>query len=186
MENSVKKPFGLGIIVGRFQAQHVGHEMMIDKAIELCDNVGIFIGSSQESGTVKNPFDFETRKRLLKRVFGDKVSVYPLPDLGVGNNCAWGDYVLRNVEERFGRQPDLLVSGKEIRRVDWFDAARTQVYELYVPKSIEISATQLRQFLIDGDAASWKKYTDPVLWDEFENLRKAVIESKDNLETASI
>ena len=50
------KPFALGILVGRFQVVHAGHEQMIRTAMALCDRVGIFIGSSQESGTSKNPF----------------------------------------------------------------------------------------------------------------------------------
>ena len=48
------KPYKLGITVGRFQTFHKGHQVMIDKAIELCDKVGVFVGSSQESGTNKN------------------------------------------------------------------------------------------------------------------------------------
>ena len=49
------KPYNSGIIVGRFQTFHNGHKDMIDRAVELCEEVGIFIGSSQESGTFKNP-----------------------------------------------------------------------------------------------------------------------------------
>ena len=110
------KAFKLGIVVGRFQTFHTGHLDMIDKACAVCDRVGIFVGSSQESGTLKNPFTFEARRAMLQKVFGSRVQIYPLPDIGVGNNAKWGDYVLQNVRRRFGRAPDLLVSGKEDRR----------------------------------------------------------------------
>ena len=60
------KPFSLGILVGRFQALHTGHEQMIHTALALCDRVGIFVGSSQESGTANNPFSYETREGLLR------------------------------------------------------------------------------------------------------------------------
>ena len=109
------KPYRLGILVGRFQTLHSGHADMINRAIELCDKVGIFVGSSNESGTSKNPFSYETREDILKTVFGEKIYVYPLPDIGVGNNSTWGDYVLKNVIDRFGEMPDLLISGKEAR-----------------------------------------------------------------------
>ena len=108
-----EKPFRLGLVVGRFQTLHTGHEDMIRKAIALCDRVGLFVGSSQESGTFKNPFSYELRREMLTDVFGSNVCVYPLPDIGVGNNAKWGDYVLGQVAERFGRLPDLVVSGKE-------------------------------------------------------------------------
>ena len=65
-----EKPFSLGILVGRFQALHTGHEQMIHTALALCDRVGIFVGSSQESGTANNPFSYETREGLLRLLFG--------------------------------------------------------------------------------------------------------------------
>ena len=182
-----RRPYRLGIIVGRFQIFHAGHEFMIDKAVELCENVGIFIGSSQESGTYKNPFTYETRKGLIEAVYGDKIKVFPLPDIGVGNNNKWGDYVIENVEERFDTDPDLFISGKEERRIDWFDSVKgLTISELYVPKTVEISASQMREFMIRGDDISWRRYTDPRLWDRFEDLRKEVLRSHVNQYTSSI
>ena len=181
------KPYRLGILVGRFQTLHSGHTDMINRAIELCDKVGIFVGSSNESGTSKNPFSYETREDMLKTVFGNEVFVFPLPDIGVGNNSTWGDYVLKNVVDRFGEMLDLLVSGKEARRVSWFDSVDgASIAELYIPKTIEISATEMRDFLINDDCESWKKYTDSKLWDKYEKLRQEVLLSKDNSETHSI
>lgn len=181
------KPYRLGILVGRFQTLHSGHTDMINRAIELCDKVGIFVGSSNESGTSKNPFSYETREDMLKTVFGNEVFVFPLPDIGVGNNSTWGDYVLKNVVDRFGEMPDLLVSGKEARRVSWFDSVDgASIAELYIPKTIEISATEMRDFLINDDCESWKKYTDSKLWGKYEKMRQEVLLSKDNSETHSI
>ena len=84
------KPFALGILVGRFQTLHAGHQQMIETALSLCARVGIFVGSSQESGTRKNPFPYELRRKMLENLFGDRISIYPLPDIGVGNTAAWG------------------------------------------------------------------------------------------------
>ena len=98
------KPFKTGIVVGRFQTFHKGHEFIIDKAVELCENVGILIGSSQESGTLKNPFTYETRERILKTIYGNSVEVRPLPDIGVGNNSKWGEYVLESYNREFKRR----------------------------------------------------------------------------------
>ena len=181
------KAFKLGIIVGRFQTFHTGHLYMVDKACAVCDRVGVFVGSSQESGTLKNPFTYEQRRDMLKKVFGDSVIIYPLPDIGVGNNSRWGDYVLENVRRRFGNAPDLLVSGKEERRVDWFDsAAGVTVAELYVPKTIDISATRMREFFIKDDRAEWQRYTPQALWSEYDKMREAVLAAKDNTFTSSI
>ena len=182
-----RRPFALGILVGRFQVLHAGHEQMIRTACELCENVGIFVGSSQESGTAKNPFSYELRRKMLERLFGSRVRVYPLPDIGVGNTAAWGDYVLENVRERFGRLPDLLVSGKEARRLDWFDRTGCQgIAELYIPKSIDISASQMRDFMLRDRYDEWASYTNPALYSLYPELRRAVLDSAGNLTTDSI
>lgn len=181
------KPFSLGILVGRFQVVHAGHEQMIQTAVSLCDRVGLFIGSSQESGTSKNPFPYELRKKLLTNLFGDRVEIYPLPDIGVGNTAAWGDYVLENVQKHFGRFPDLLVSGKESRRLDWFDSARgVRIAELYIPKTIEISASQMRSFLLEDKKAQWESYVNPKNHGLYPVLRELALQSKDNQQTQSI
>ncbi len=181
------KAYGLGIIVGRFQTLHIGHEYMIRMAEALCDRVLIFIGSSQEEGTEKNPFSYELRKELLRTVFGDRVMIYPLPDIGVGNNGNWGDYVIENAEKVCGMKPDLLISGKEERRRDWFDGVEgLDISELYVPKTIDISASEMREFFLSDDERSWKRYVDRRLWPRYEELREIVINSKKNKETESI
>ena len=182
-----EKPFSLGILVGRFQTIHTGHEQMIRTALALCGRVGIFVGSSQESGTANNPFPYATREQLLRLLFGEQIQVFPLPDIGVGNTAAWGDYVLENVKARFGRLPDLLVSGKEARRLDWFDSVEgVRIAELYIPKTIHISASQMRSFFIQGDRESWQRYTNPILWSQYDTLRGLVLQSRDHDETASM
>ena len=181
------KPFSLGILVGRFQVLHTGHEQMIETAAALCDRVGIFVGSSQESGTRKNPFSYALRRQMLQQIFGDRVEIYPLPDIGVGNVAAWGDYVLEHVRARFGQLPDLLVSGKEARRLDWFDSVSgVRIAELYIPKSIAISASQMRAFLLEDRRAQWEQYVNPKIYGLYPTLRELVIQSDSNPNTQSI
>ena len=180
-----KKAYSLGIIIGRFQVLHLGHVEMINKAIELCDEVGIFIGSSQESNTLKNPLSFEKRKEILETIFGDKVTIKALPDIGVGNNSAWGDYVLTKAKESFGRIPDLLISGKEERRTSWLSDSY-QIAEIFVPKTIDISATKMIQFLLDDNKTEWQKYIDSRLYPYYDELRSIALEAQNNLKTSSL
>jgi len=181
------KKFALGVLVGRFQGIHKGHEMMIDTALGVCDKVGVFIGSSQESGTAKNPFTYELRREMLERIYGGRVEVFPLPDIGVGNCAAWGEYVMENVLNRFGRLPDLSISGKEERRASWLEGKSGEgVAELYVPKTVVMSATQMREFFLRDERENWQEFTNPLLWDMYGELRAIVLASKDNKETSSI
>lgn len=183
----MNKPYRLGITVGRFQTFHNGHKDMLDKALALCERVGVFIGSSQESGTSNNPLSYEMREELLRRIYGDRIEICPLPDIGVGNNAGWGEYVLDNAVRRFGALPDLFLSGKEARRVEWFDGARgLAVAELYIPKTVDISAARMREMIADNDFDAWKEYCDERLWDAFPRLREAILAARGNDVTASL
>ena len=184
---AMHKAYGLGIIVGRFQTLQKGHEYMINMARALCDKVLVFVGSSQESGTEKNPFSYELRKELLITIFGDSIIIAPLADIGVGNNGHWGDYVIENAVSVTGRKPDLLISGKEERRRNWFDGIEgVNISELYIPKSIDISASEIRQFFLNNDKENWKKFVSKKLWPRYDELRKIVLECKDISDTKSI
>lgn len=182
-----EKAYRLGLVIGRFQIIHTGHEEIIRRAVELCDTVGVFVGSSQESGTAKNPFSYEMRKSMLTDIFGNDISVHPLPDIGAGNNCIWGEYVFQNVFDRFGEYPDLFVSGEEDRRTGWFPPDLfPELAQIFLPKSIDISASRMREYLIEDNFDSWKKYSNPCLWDRYPMLRNAAILSSDISDTSSI
>ena len=153
------KPFKTGLIVGRFQVFHLGHEDMVRRALELCESVTLFIGSAQESNTNKNPLTFEERKEMIRLIFPDEnqLKIYPLHDIGVGDNLIWGDYVLANFRiYNNGKDPDLVVSGIESVRNSWFDpknAPDTAV--LFLPKILKISGTEIRNMIRSGDE-NWK------------------------------
>lgn len=181
------RPFEFGLLVGRFQMLHLGHQRMIDRAAECCRQVGILIGSSDESGTFRNPFSYELRKELLEKVYGSRISVSPLPDIHVGNVPAWGEYVLDTAEQAFGVRPDLFISGREERREHWFSGPGGRyLNELLIPKTLEISASDCRDALLRGDRILWESLTDPRLHPEFERLSEIVTAAKDRKETGSI
>lgn len=183
----MKKPYSLALLVGRFQTVHAGHQMMLETAAALAENVAVFVGSSQESRTWKNPFSYKEREEMLHKVCPANVSVYALPDIGVGNTSEWGEYVVKNTLEKCGKKPDLFVSGKEERRASWLAGELgAGIAELYIPKTIEISASEMRELFLRDDFETWKNYTDERLWPLYAKMRGIVLASKDNLETASL
>lgn len=182
-----KKPYSLGLLVGRFQGVHLGHQMMIDTALSICGEVCVLIGSSQEEKTAKNPFSYELRRKMLQKIYGDRIKVFPLPDIGVGNCAAWGEYVTGKVVEYCGRRPDILVSGKEQRRASWLEGKEgASVAELYIPKTIDVSASKMREYFIADDRAAWESFCAPAIRDMYPALRNIVLESLENTETKSI
>ena len=150
------KKYKCGLYIGRFQPIHIGHESIIRKMLEECEQVIIAIGSAQESGTMKNPFTFEQRADLIINIFyqyviAGRMSVIPLRDrVTPSNDASWGDYVFRNVHNIIGMLPDVVYEGEETERNTWYDNWNIDIVR--VPRSdIPISATQLREAILKNE-----------------------------------
>lgn len=71
--------YSVALFIGRFQPFHKGHLYSLEKCLELADKVIVGIGSSQESGTANNPYDFEKRKQMVMAV-DPTVQIVAVPD----------------------------------------------------------------------------------------------------------
>lgn len=170
------KKYKLGLVLGRFQGVHIGHESIINNALELCDSVLIFIGSADKCGTKENPFPLELRYKMLKDIFNDeRIHIYPLDDLGVGNVPSWGDYVIDNAIKVIGK-PDLIIQGKEVKTNTWYKNF-TDISFLEIDRGIvPINATRLRGFILDDNKEEFEKYTNPKIHKYYDELRKYLLE----------
>ena len=120
------KKYNVGLVIGRFQPFHKGHEYMIRKALSLCKRVVVLVGSSQESGTERNPFNYQIRKEMIEKVFKKEVSfnrivIIPIVDKGYGNSPMWGDYIAKACFDSTGENPDLYISGCAEERSNWLN-----------------------------------------------------------------
>ncbi|CAB4134210.1 NUDIX hydrolase domain containing protein [uncultured Caudovirales phage] len=68
-------------VIGRFQvpSPHAGHMHLVQEAINLGTKTYILLGSANRPRSVKNPFLYEERAEMFKKLFPE-VSVYPLND----------------------------------------------------------------------------------------------------------
>lgn len=174
------------LLVGRFQIIHSGHADMIQTAVRLADRVLVLVGSSNESRTEKNPFSYAERKKMLLSIF-PSLEVAPLPDIGVGNCPKWGEYVLDVCLDSFGTEPELFVSGNESRRDDWFDSERGEkIARLFIPKTIDVSASRMREYLLCGDRENFGRYISPALNGYCDFMKNVLAESKGKKNTSSI
>ncbi len=168
------KKYKLGMILGRFQIFHKGHESIINKALELCDNVLILIGSADKAGTYENPFNYETRRAIIEEVYNDKVIIAPLNDLGVGNVPLWGDYVI-DACKKIKDIPDLVIYGDEDKCKEWYKNYPNIEYFKIDRGLIPTSSSNLKQMLIDNDYDNYKKYVDEKLLKYYSDMRLALI-----------
>ena len=170
------KKYDIGLLVGRFNVFHIGHKSLADLALTMCDRLLILVGSAQESGTLRNPFAIETRIKMIKEIYpNDNVIVKGLLDLTNENDISveWGRYLLNNVYNIIKKLPNVMIYGNDESRSGWFAPEDIKdVMEIVVPRSeIPISATELRQLMVDNNWLKWYEYHSPELYKHYYGLR---------------
>lgn len=165
-----------GLILGRFQIFHKGHESLVEKAFKFCDTILIFIGSSDKKNTAENPFSYEIREKMIKEIYGDKVIVKPLPDLGVGDVPAWGDYVFKNAK-KYIDPVDYIFFGNEVKHNLWYseEHSKNTVFQVLDRSDIKISATEVRDAIIKDDREFFEKFTNPAIHKFYDELREILL-----------
>lgn len=61
----MNKQFRYGIFIGRFQPLHLDHIEVMKKGLELAEHLIVFVGSSNQARTIKNPWTFQERKTMI-------------------------------------------------------------------------------------------------------------------------
>lgn len=171
------KPYDVGMICGRFQTFHKGHESLVKTGLELCDRVLILIGSAQECGTERNPLNINTRTKMLKEIYGDNLNImiYGLADLTNENDITpdWGKYLLGNADRYIYKVPELMISGNDEERTRWFAAEDIiDMSQLIVNRGrIPISATQVREYMVKDNRKEWMRWVNPRLHKMYDEIR---------------
>lgn len=72
----------MAVVVGRFQVPelHEGHRAFFETILAKHEQVLVFLGTRSGNPSIKDPLDFETRRRMLMALYGHRMQVYPLPD----------------------------------------------------------------------------------------------------------
>lgn len=93
-------PNRVALSIMRIQPLHKGHTTIINSMIEDFETVIVGVGSTQKQREKWDPWTFEERKQMLKNVYGDRLKIVQLQDLGTteGSNT-WADYVLEKIKK---------------------------------------------------------------------------------------
>jgi nicotinamide-nucleotide adenylyltransferase len=162
----------------------IGHKLIIDKAQELSKQVLILVGSASESHTLRNPFTSDFRIELLKKVYNNKnIRIEKLNDMTNEYDISyeWGEYVIDNVKKHEGKFADIIVTGNDDLRKGWFSKEQMKnTKEILIDrKKLDISATELRGYLLLRDKENWKKYVPEEIIDDFEQIKNKLLEVKE-------
>lgn len=156
------KQYTVALFIGRFQPFHNGHLYSFNKAFELADKVIVGIGSSQESGTENNPWNYETRKKMVESLLaqaglpGDsrKVIVVPVPDMF--DDKKWGELIIEIIKNE-GLSPAEVVA---VGNNDWTNkivrGVGVKVFETGLYNRDELEGIKIRELQKINDV-QWKK-----------------------------
>ncbi|MCI8277315.1 MAG: hypothetical protein HFJ46_05280 [Clostridia bacterium] len=175
------KNFELSLVLGRFNHIHLGHKYIIDISKKISEKTLILIGSSQESGTLRNPFLVDTRKKLIESIYpkDNSIQIAFLEDMTneYDVNYEWGRYILEHVKNITGKKPNIMIHGNDESRKGWFDEKEIEdVSEMIITrKDVEISATKLRGYILIGDKRNWCTYVPDEIHEKFEDLREELL-----------
>lgn len=172
--------FEFSFVCGRYQHAHKGHDLLINKGIQLSRKTYVGIGSAQEKGTLRNPYSVETRIRVVREMYpelsDDRLVVGGIDDMSneLNRSTSWGTYLKKHLIEKFDRFPDLILYGSEGSRSSWFDPKdMIDTYTLLVPKGIiPTSATMIRGFLMLDDEQSWREMVPENIYHLYPELRE--------------
>ncbi len=140
----------IALFIGRFQPFHKAHLRDIKDIMSECSQIIIAIGSSEKNDLPENPFSYDERVDMIKKVLiNNKISnfsLYPIPD--VGDDKKWVESLISSLPKF-----DVVYTGN-----DWTEKCFKEYSSIKVNKIKlipEISSTIVREKILKGN--DWKK-----------------------------
>lgn len=147
------KKYKIALFIGRFQPFHNGHLYSLKKCLEIADKVTIGVGSSQESGTEDNPWNYMVRKQMVCEVIREQgieaniERIFSCPDYP--SDAKWVGEVKRRAGEF-----DVVVSNNPWT-INVMRAAGYEVLEQGLYQRDELEGVKIREMMRNGDQG-WK------------------------------
>ena len=158
----------VGLAIMRMQPMHKAHINLINQMNSYCETSIIGLGSAQAFDEW-NPFTVEQRTDMIRNVFGDRVKIVPLVDVGTNKGTdEWIKYVIDKTTKIGLPNPTEYFSGSEADSVWYKSHFGTKLHIMPREMFVHPSASEVRTLLAAGDTA-WKKYIPRVNWEIVNN-----------------
>lgn len=156
----------VGLFVGRMQPPTKAHISIIEKMASENEKCIIFLVNSLQSEL--NPFNAVTRTSLLEEIIPSNVSIVTLP------NAFFIDYINEMDDENF-----MIYAGTDrivqyIKFASYLKDGKTMASREISRESDDISATQVRESLLNNDIERFKELTDEKTHKHFDLLKESL------------
>ena len=180
--------YDTGMIIGRFQPFHLGHSIILDRALDQCNKVIIVIGSAQESGTPLNPLSAAEREQIIIDSFVNRLDSDSLEKIDFvhlkdrenwSNDSSFGEYVINAIMHEVGLIPNVIFEGKESSRNNWFDTVDIDIVQISRNRCTA-SGTEIREAIYNGYKSVWELQCAPGTEASFDIIREAILNATKN------
>jgi len=141
-----------GLILGRFQPFHKGHERIIQDALTICERLVIAIGSSNKERILGNPFSFIERKSMIERTFNNgRITIMPMEDKPEFSDQQFAKELYYLAEKASSKEIDVIfTSEKGIENFYPEFVSNKTAFHIFPRRPSFISGTEVRKLLL-GD-----------------------------------
>jgi bifunctional NMN adenylyltransferase/nudix hydrolase len=138
------KKYKLAVFIGRFQPYHNGHHAVVTKGLEVAEYVLILIGSSGGARSLRNPFTWEERCRMIQPHFNNRVMIDFLPDY-LYNDERWIESIQQIVAEHADDNEGIVLIGHTKDGSSYYLKLFPQWHHVDVPNLVNLSSTDIRE-----------------------------------------
>ncbi len=182
----------VGVFLSRMQPIHNAHLWMIENALKENDKVLVIIGSSNKSGTERNPLPIDIRKSIVesaiyehlknKNYMQESIKIITLSDWSSEENNddkEWGRLIYYNVVGNMGVREFSYYSSENSEMIKgWFEEElKERINFRFFSRNNEfngLSATKVREAILNNDDEYIKKYCPIEVFERKNFIKEAI------------
>lgn len=146
--------YSLAVFIGRFQPFHLGHQRVVDEALQVADRVLILMGSSFEPRSLRNPWFFDERETMIRSCYTEDenkcIFFEPLMDVRY-NDTLWVTQVQQKIYD-FDQIPDnkITLIGQRKKGTGFYTSRMPQWDNHPVEPIEDLHGMDIRAYLLGG------------------------------------
>ena len=165
--------FDFLVFIGRFQPFHLGHQRVIEKALNNTNKLIILIGSAHRPRCTRNPWNFDEREQMIRSTLSEqqnkRVIIAPLMDAiynddlwtGTIQKCVSGIIAAHHTQPH--RDPSIGLIGHSKDHTSYYLKLFPQWDSINVDSAPVMNATDVRQALFCADKGYWEDQRTSVI-----------------------
>ncbi len=155
-----------GVLIGRFQPFHNGHEFLVHRVLEQVDSLLIIMGSCFAARNLRNPWTFTEREQMIRAALPasvqDSVRICGIPDVYYSDG-EWVDLVRKVVNAHVPEATEISLYGHTKDATSYYLKLFPGWCYAELPNHEGLSATPIREALLASAHSKVRDLLEDVL-----------------------